>query len=129
MTNYAAGYSEACNRNPGLWAYGFHTSDNDLVEVINGRENAHIWVNLTNILSWVPILSTISGIYHLHRASKIEKALGVENDTLVKNVNPLHKAYASALRKRAYAEFAQIGFLFFICVDITVSLLRMSYKG
>lgn len=106
------------NSPPG-WAAGFHNGKQPYVETINAKNNDHIWTNVTNVLSWIPGLSIISGVYYLYKAHQVDKR--IENSEISEDCD----IYATALRGRAIASFLQAS-IFLAVLDIIATIGRFS---
>lgn len=104
-------------RSSTLMAFGFRWEKSDWQSITNYCEKDRYWLNWSNVVSWIPILCIISGIYHLiiaNKADNLAEDLYDDKDL---------KAYATALRVRAAAEFFQAS-LFLAIIDLIVSIGR-----
>lgn len=106
------------NNNGIGWAMGFQTEKSSgSNSMVDPEENDHIWTNLTHVLSWIPGLSIIAGVYYLYKAHEAKEICNTnETDEL---------DYAKTLQARAVASFLQASVILF-AIDIIATISRFS---
>ena len=107
------------NDNSVGWAMGFHTDESsDANNMMSAANNDHIWSNLTNVLSWIPGLSLIAGVYYLYKAHEA-------NELFQEPDGHNEAVYGQALKGRAIASFLQASVILFV-IDIIATIGRFS---
>lgn len=104
---------------------GFHTTKNSNYtrpDIYKGGLKGH---NITRILSWIPVLSIISGIYDLVKSNQFAAEAVVKSHKGSYEASDKYGELAASYKARAIASFCQAS-VFLLILDIIATAGRYS---